>query len=56
MADGKAQGVQMRSFDTLTLDDNENPLAFSPARRWACTILGNWTIDILTSPASTDME
>ncbi|KAI4591791.1 hypothetical protein KJ359_012595 [Pestalotiopsis sp. 9143b] len=39
MADGKAQGVQMRSFDTLTLDDNENPLAFSPARRWACTIL-----------------
>lgn len=56
MADDKAQGVQTRSFDSLTLDDNENPLAFSPARRWTCTILGNWTFDTRISPASTDVE
>ncbi|KAK8091375.1 uncharacterized protein PG998_015190 [Apiospora kogelbergensis] len=27
------------SYDTLTLDHDENPLNFSPARRWTCTII-----------------
>ncbi|KAI0121341.1 major facilitator superfamily domain-containing protein [Xylariales sp. AK1849] len=39
MMEGKVKSAPTLTFDSLTLDDHENPMNFSARRRWACTII-----------------
>jgi len=34
--------------ETIALDHDENPLNFSPARRWTCTIIGQYNKTAIT--------